>query len=443
MHATWELFDSWRGDEIVADQESGTFLADGTAGAFDLHDDFFDIAGQFNVPRSPQGRPVIFQAGDSDEGRDFAAETADAIFTRHGTLEAGKAFYADVKGRMARFGRTPDQLVVLPATSFVLAGSDADAQELAREIRLQQVSGQTAIKLLEQLWNRDLSAYDPDGPLPEIDPLVGDNTIAKGRASVRMYKDPLTTAAEWRQRAEAQKLSIRQLIVEVTGRQSFVGSAPTIAETMERFVKENASDGFILVPHITPGGLDEFADKVIPILQERGRFRADYEGDTFATTSDSASCARSTRSPGRVRDGRGLVVGTRPGADPVRVDRGSSPAQHHRSVASRRAVGLPALLVCRAPSQHRCRRGLAARRHRLGGVGHVDASDRLGRSATRPPHRCSRWSRSSGCSTWRIRAGSTSASADLVAGRPGLRAGSPAPPSPARLEPPRASPPTA
>ena len=281
MHATWELFDSWRGDEIVADQESGTFLADGTAGAFDLHDDFFDIAGQFNVPRSPQGRPVIFQAGDSDEGRDFAAETADAIFTRHGTLEAGKAFYADVKGRMARFGRTPDQLVVLPATSFVLAGSDADAQELARGIRLQQVSGQTAIKLLEQLWNRDLSAYDPDGPLPEIEPLVGDNTIAKGRASVRMYKDPLTTAAEWRQRAEAQKLSIRQLIVEVTGRQSFVGSAPTIAETMERFVKENASDGFILVPHITPGGLDEFADKVIPILQERGAFRADYEGDTL------------------------------------------------------------------------------------------------------------------------------------------------------------------
>jgi len=281
MYAAWELFDSWRGDELVADKAAGTFLADGSAGTFEVHDDYFDIAGQFNVPRSPQGRPVIFQAGDSDEGRDFAAETADAIFTRHGTLEAGKTFYADVKGRMARFGRTPDQLVVLPATTFVLGDSDADAQELAKEIRLQQVSGQTAIKLLEQLWNRDLSAYDPDGPLPDVDPLVGENLIAQGRASVRMYKDPLATAAEWRQRAEAKNLSIRQLIIEVTGRQSFVGSAPTIAATMERFVKEEASDGFILVPHITPGGLDEFADQVVPILQERGTFRADYEGDTL------------------------------------------------------------------------------------------------------------------------------------------------------------------
>src|SRR5580704_7893564 len=104
MYAAWELFDSWRGDEILADPDSGTFLADGAAGAFDLHDDYFDIAGRFNVPRSPQGRPVIFQAGDSDEGRDFAAETADAIFTRHGTLEAGQAFYADVKGRLAKDG---------------------------------------------------------------------------------------------------------------------------------------------------------------------------------------------------------------------------------------------------------------------------------------------------------------------------------------------------
>jgi FMN-dependent oxidoreductase (nitrilotriacetate monooxygenase family) len=281
MHTAWELFDSWSGQEIVADQESGTFLGDANAGAFAHHDDYFDIAGHFNVPRSPQGRPVIFQAGDSAEGRDFAAETADAIFTRHGTLEAGKAFYADVKGRMARFGRTPDELVVLPASTFVLADTDAEAQELAREVRLQQVSGQTAIKLLEQLWNRDLSQYDPDGPLPAIDPQVGENTIARGRASVRMHKDPLATAAEWRQLAEAKHLSIRELMIEVTGRQSFIGSPRTIAETMEQFVKEKASDGFILVPHITPGGLDDFADTVVPLLQERGAFRADYEGPTL------------------------------------------------------------------------------------------------------------------------------------------------------------------
>ena len=281
MYTAWELFDSWRGDEIAADQQSGTFLSDPGAGRFEHHDDHFDIAGRFNVPRSPQGRPVIFQAGDSDEGRDFAAETADAIFTRHGSLEAGRAFYSDVKGRMARFGRTPDQLVVLPATTFVLADTDAEAQDLAREVRLQQVSGQTAIKLLEQLWNRDLSAYDPDGPLPNVDPEVGENLISLGRASVRMYKDPLATAAEWRRRAEANSLSIRQLVIEMTNRQSFVGSPETIAATMEDFVEKEASDGFILVPHITPSGLDEFADRVVPILQERGTFRADYDGPTL------------------------------------------------------------------------------------------------------------------------------------------------------------------
>ena len=148
-------------------------------------------------------------------------------------------------------------------------------------MRLQQVSGQTAIAFLEQLWNRDLSAYDPDGPLPDIDPDPGENTVARGRASVRMYRDPLATAAQWRARAEAENLSIRELIIEVTGRQSFVGSPATVAEQINDFVQADASDGFILVPHITPGGLDEFADTVVPLLQERGVFRADYEGSTL------------------------------------------------------------------------------------------------------------------------------------------------------------------
>jgi FMN-dependent oxidoreductase (nitrilotriacetate monooxygenase family) len=281
LEAAWDLFDSWSGDEIVADAEAGKWLAEAEAGAFVHRDDYFDIAGRFNVPRSPQGRPVIFQAGDSDEGREFAAATADAIFTRHATLEAGKAFYADVKGRLGRYGRSPHQLVVLPACTFVLADSDSEAQELAAVVRAQQVSGQTAIKLLEQLWNRDLSGYDPDGPLPEMDPLVGENTIARGRASVRMHRDPIATAQKWRELAASKQLSIRQLMIEVSGRQSFIGSPATIAEAMDRFVTEEACDGFILVPHITPGGLDTFADQVVPLLQERGAFRSDYEGETL------------------------------------------------------------------------------------------------------------------------------------------------------------------
>src|ERR1700722_7902416 len=175
LHTTWELFDSWPGDEIVADKGRGIFLADPGAGHYEHRNAHFDIAGQFSVPRSPQGRPVIFQAGDSDEGREFAASSADAIFSRHSTLEAGQAFYADVKGRLARPGRSRDERLILPAATFVLADTDAEAAELAREVRLQQVSGQTAIKFAEQLWNRDLSGYDPDGPPPVIDPDPGEN----------------------------------------------------------------------------------------------------------------------------------------------------------------------------------------------------------------------------------------------------------------------------
>jgi FMN-dependent oxidoreductase (nitrilotriacetate monooxygenase family) len=281
LAAAGQLFDSWDGTEIVADQASGQFLRDPGAGTFAHHDAQFSIGGQFSVPRSPQGRPVIFQAGDSDEGREFAAASADAIFSRHSQLRDGQAFYADVKRRLPRYGRRPDQLLILPAATFVLAGTDAEAQELAREVRLQQVSGQTAIKFAEQLWNRDLSSLDPDGPLPDFDPEPGENTIARGRASVRMYRDPVAIARQWRDKAEAGKLSLRELIIEVTGRQSFVGSPATVAATINELVQADASDGFILVPHITPGGLDEFAATVVPLLQERGVFRTEYTGHTL------------------------------------------------------------------------------------------------------------------------------------------------------------------
>jgi FMN-dependent oxidoreductase (nitrilotriacetate monooxygenase family) len=281
MKTTWELFDSWRGDEIVADQASGHFLSTPTPGTFEHHDNHFEIRGQFNVPRSPQGRPVIFQAGDSDEGRDFAASSADAIFSRYSQFDEGRAFYADVKGRLAKYDRTPNQLLILPAATFVLADTDAEAKDLAHEVRLAQVSPATALKFLEQLWNTDLTGYDVDGPLPTFDPVVSDELISKGRASVRQYRDPVATAQEWRTRAEARNLTTRELIIEVTGRQWFVGSPTTIAEKINGYVQEDASDGFILVPHVTPGGLDAFVDNVVPLLQDRGVFRSDYEGTTL------------------------------------------------------------------------------------------------------------------------------------------------------------------
>jgi FMN-dependent oxidoreductase (nitrilotriacetate monooxygenase family) len=281
LETVLELVDTWRGDEVVADRERGVFLGDPQAGRFAHRDAHFDIAGRFDVPRSPQGRPVVFQAGDSEEGREFAAADADAIFTRHSTLEAGRAFYADVKGRLSRYGRTPDDLKILPATTFALGDTDADAHEKAYAVRRHQVSGQTAIKFAEQLWNRDLSDRDPDGPLPVEDPIPGENTISKGRASVRMYRDPMATANEWRALAEAKNLSLRDVVIEVTGRQSFIGTPAAVADAMDEFVQTDASDGFVLVPHITPGGLDEFAEKVVPLLQERGSFRTEYEGTTL------------------------------------------------------------------------------------------------------------------------------------------------------------------
>jgi alkanesulfonate monooxygenase SsuD/methylene tetrahydromethanopterin reductase-like flavin-dependent oxidoreductase (luciferase family) len=224
---------------------------------------------------------VVFQAGDSDEGREFAAASADAIFSRHATLEAGRQFYADVKRRLPQYGRTSDELKILPAATFVLGDTEADARERAALVRRQQVSGPTAILFLEHVWNRDLSAYDPDGPLPDIDPDPGEHVIAKGRASVRLYRDPLQTAREWRELAEARGLSIRDLMIEVNARQSFVGTPARVAREIDEYVQADAADGFILVPHITPGGLDEFADNVVPILQERGHFRTEYTGTTL------------------------------------------------------------------------------------------------------------------------------------------------------------------
>lgn len=254
-------------------------LWESDAGAFAHTSDFFDIAGRFPLPRSPQVHPVVFQAGDSPEGRDFAAGTADVIFTRHSELEEGKAFYADVTSRLKKFGREEDDLKIYPGVSFVLGDTEAEARERSEHIRWQQVSGPGAIAFLEQLWGRDLSDHDPDGPLPAVDPDFENADITRGR--VRHVKDPRPVAQAWREKAEAEKLSIRQLVIEVSARHSFVGTPGSIAESLNDYVQQRAADGFILVPHLTPGGLDEFVEKVVPELQNRGVYRDEYPGETL------------------------------------------------------------------------------------------------------------------------------------------------------------------
>jgi FMN-dependent oxidoreductase (nitrilotriacetate monooxygenase family) len=273
------LWDSWADDALVADQQAGVF-ATADAGTFAHDGKEFTIRGRFNVPRPPQGHPIQIQAGDSDGGRELAARYADVIFSRHTGYQDGRAFYADVKGRLARYGRHPDELKIMPASAVVLGDTQEEAEELAREIRLKQVSPQGAIAFLEQVWGRDLSGYDPEGPLPDIDPDV-EGSIAITRGRVRHERDPLAVATKWRQLAEEKHLSIRQLIIEVTARLGFVGTPRGVASQINRHVQEDAADGYIFVPHLTPHGLDDFVARVVPELQEMGVYRADYEGTTL------------------------------------------------------------------------------------------------------------------------------------------------------------------
>ncbi|SCF76790.1 FMN-dependent oxidoreductase, nitrilotriacetate monooxygenase family [Streptomyces sp. Cmuel-A718b] len=254
-----------------------TWTPEGVSRPFAHEGPQFTVSGEFTVPRSPQGHPVVIQAGDSSEGREFAASAADIIFTRHGTLEAGRDFYADVKGRLAAYGREADSLKIMPGVTVVVGDNDAEAQEKAAEIRRQQVSPQNAILAAEQIWGTDLSAYDPDGPLPDIDP-VPDSGITRGRV---LHGDPSAVVARWRALAEAKGLSLRGTVIETTTRQSFIGSPSTVAADLTAFVDQRAADGFILVPHLTPGGLDDVVDRVVPLLQESGAFRSEYTGSTL------------------------------------------------------------------------------------------------------------------------------------------------------------------
>ncbi|MDH6627394.1 FMN-dependent oxidoreductase (nitrilotriacetate monooxygenase family) [Streptomyces sp. LBL] len=261
----------------VARQLWDSWTADGVSRPFAHRGRHFDITGESTVPRSPQGHPVVIQAGDSDEGREFAAATADVIFTRHGTLEAGRAFYADVKKRLEKYGRGPDGLKIMPGVTVVLGDTAAEAQEKASEIRRLQVSPQNAILTLEQIWGVDLSSYDPDGPLPETDP-VPEPSITQGRTR---HGDTVAIAEKWRALSKEKGLSIRETVIEASTRQSFIGTPEAVATELDEFVRRDAADGFILVPHLTPGGLDEFVDRVVPLLQERGAFRTEYQGATL------------------------------------------------------------------------------------------------------------------------------------------------------------------
>jgi len=224
------------------------------------------VRGPLNIARPVQGWPVIVQAGASDPGRQLAAETAEVIFGSSSSLDDGKSFYADVKGRMRRIGRNPDHLKILPA-AFVVVG-DTVEEARAKRTRLDSlVHYDSGIRSLSIALGHDISAFDPDGPLPDI---------PESNAGKSSRERMLAYAAE-------PGMTIRKLAAKAGSYAglAFVGTPQTIADEMEAWLEERGSDGFNVMFPWLPGGLDDFATRVVPELQRRGLFRTEYEGTTL------------------------------------------------------------------------------------------------------------------------------------------------------------------
>lgn len=268
------FWDGWQSDALLADRDSGRFVNPTAVHPVEHHGAHFDVSGFGTLPPSPQRHPVIVQAGNSPDGRGFAARSAEVIFSLNSEFEAGQAFSRDVGERLAAVGRRRDSLLILPAATFVLGDTEAEARERAREVALLQTSPQTAIAFIEQLWGTDLTGYDPDGPLPSFDPEPVDTGLSKGR--VRHTTDPVAVAREWRALSEAEGLSLRDVAIRASSRQSFVGTPEQVADAIDRHVQEDAADGFVIVGETNPTGLDAFVDQVIPLLRERGVYREEY-----------------------------------------------------------------------------------------------------------------------------------------------------------------------
>jgi FMN-dependent oxidoreductase (nitrilotriacetate monooxygenase family) len=255
--------------------------ADGSARLVARDFGAFDVRGVGRLPRSPQEHPVLFQAGDSDEGRDFAARSAEVIFSAHGQFEAASAFAADIRRRTALAGRPADDLKIFPGQQFVLADTEAEAHEKALWVREKQITPATALAFLENIWGTSLADYDPDGPLPDIDPVV--EVTGETRGAGFRAKKSKETADAWREQAAAENLSIREFVFKVGGRLEggIIGSYQQVADLLARYADEHIVDGFNISPFLIPSGLDDIVDRLVPELQERGVYPTEYRGDTL------------------------------------------------------------------------------------------------------------------------------------------------------------------
>ncbi len=260
------LWDSWADDAFIRDVESGIYFDPDKMHVLDHKGPHFSVRGPLNVARPVQGWPVIVQAGASDAGRQLAAETAEVIFAAPGNFAGGKSFYTDVKGRMDALGRPRDNLKILPG-ALVVVGDTVEEARAKRAHLDSLVHYESAIASLSIALGHDASKFDPDGPLPDIPET---NASKSGRERAIAI-------------ARRENLTVRKLAQRFGGYAglSFVGTPKTIADEMEQWLAEDASDGFnVMFPYL-PAGIDDFVHRVVPELQRRGIFRREYEGRTL------------------------------------------------------------------------------------------------------------------------------------------------------------------
>ncbi len=260
------LWDSFADDAFIRDQQAGIFFDPGRMHVLDHKGDELSVRGPLNIARPVQGWPVIVQAGQSEPGRQLAAETAELVFCSPRDLAAAKTLYADIKGRMSAFNRQRDHLKILPAAFIVLGDTVEDAR--AKRATLDSlVHYDSGIASLSIALGHDASGFDPDGPLP---PIPETNASKTGRAQVLRL-------------AEEEGLTVRQLAQRYGGYSglAFVGTPDSVADEMEAWVSQGGADGFTVVFPYLPQGLDDITRDLVPVLQRRGLFRREYEGSTL------------------------------------------------------------------------------------------------------------------------------------------------------------------
>jgi alkanesulfonate monooxygenase len=262
------LWDSWDDDAFVRDRSSAIYFDPEKLHVLNHKGEHFSVRGPLNVARPPQGHPVIVQAGSSETGKEFAAEHAEVIFTMAQTFEGAKAFYADVKGRMVKFGREPEHMRIMAGFNPVIGSTESEAEERYQFLQ-SRIHPEVGLELLSAaVGGFDLSGYPLDGPLPDIPGSKG----SQGHFKQVMHM------------ARVEGLTIRQIYMRYAGargNRTVTGTAKTIADEMEHWFHSGVIDGFLVQPPYLPGGFDEFVATVIPELQRRDLFRRSYSGRTL------------------------------------------------------------------------------------------------------------------------------------------------------------------